>query len=100
MSDEPLRPDEPESFEDLGDAVEPEAPRPARPKASDITGNKYDGDALMSIDDVAAFLNLPIGSIRKKRNMGRFAPAYKLGKHLRWKGSDVLEWLEDQGDED
>jgi predicted DNA-binding transcriptional regulator AlpA len=40
-----------------------------------------------------------VGTIRKQRAEGEFAPAFKFGKHLRWLRSDLLEWLEAHRDE-
>ena len=64
-----------------------------------VTGNQYDGDRLMTIDEVAEFLNLPVATIRKQRSEMKFARGYKLGKHVRWRRSDLLEWLESKADE-
>jgi excisionase family DNA binding protein len=72
--------------------------RPAR-KPTNVTGNALDGDSLLTIEQVADFLNLPVATIRKQRAMGTFAPGYRLGKHIRWRRSDILEWLEAHADE-
>ena len=64
------------------------------------TGNIHDADQLWSIEQVAEFLNLPVGTIRKQRVEGKFAPGYRIGKHVRWKRSELLEWLEEHRDEE
>jgi excisionase family DNA binding protein len=64
-----------------------------------ITGSVHDGDYLMTIEQVAEFLQLPVATIRKQRSMGTFAPGFKLGKHVRWRRSSILEWLEAHADE-
>lgn len=50
-------------------------------------------DRLWGIEDLSAFLGVPIDTIRawRKRNYG--PPARKVGKHLRWDPSGVREWF-------
>jgi predicted DNA-binding transcriptional regulator AlpA len=55
-------------------------------------------DRLLSIDEVSAILQLPVQSIYKQRSIGLFCPAYKIGRHLRWKRSELLAWLETRRD--
>lgn len=70
---------------------------PRRPQ--NVTGNALDGDRLMSLEEVCEFLNIKTGAARKQRVEGKFIKAYKLGKWIRFKRSDVLEWLEEHADE-
>jgi predicted DNA-binding transcriptional regulator AlpA len=53
---------------------------------------------LLSIEEVSALLQLPIATIYKQRSMGTFCPAYKIGRHLRWKRVDLLPWIETRRD--
>ncbi len=55
---------------------------------------------LWTIQQVADFLQLPVATIRKQRIEGKFCPAYKLGKHLRWDSAEVMQWLEEHRDEE
>jgi excisionase family DNA binding protein len=51
---------------------------------------------LMTIDEVAERLRVPVLTIRWLRQEGRFAPAIKVGRHLVWDVKDVDAWLEAQ----
>jgi excisionase family DNA binding protein len=57
-------------------------------------------DRLLSIEDVADMLQLPVRTIYQQRSRGLFCPAYKIGRHLRWKRSDLLAWIETKRDAD
>jgi excisionase family DNA binding protein len=50
---------------------------------------------LLSSRDVAAILAVPERTVRDKwKEWG--LPAYRIGKHLRWKERDVYSWIERQ----
>jgi excisionase family DNA binding protein len=50
---------------------------------------------LLSARDVAAILGIPERTVRDKwREWG--LPAYRIGKHLRWKERDVYAWIDRQ----
>jgi excisionase family DNA binding protein len=50
---------------------------------------------LLSSRDVAAILAIPERTVRDKwKEWG--LPAYKIGKHLRWRERDVYAWIERQ----
>jgi excisionase family DNA binding protein len=55
-------------------------------------------DRLLSIEEVSALLQLPVRTIYKQRSMGLFCPAYKIGRHLRWKRVELLAWIETRRD--
>ncbi|OJY51411.1 MAG: hypothetical protein BGP03_16035 [Pseudonocardia sp. 73-21] len=55
-------------------------------------------DRLLSIDDVAQMLQIPVQSIYKQRSVGTFCPAYRIGRHLRWRRGELLSWLESRKD--
>ena len=52
---------------------------------------------LLSARDVAHILAVPERTIRDKWRAWEL-PAYRIGKHLRWKERDVLAWIERQTD--
>lgn len=66
---------------------------------SDVTGNRLDGDRMLTIEEAAYIVNLPVATCRKQRTEGKFIPGYAYGKYVRFKRSDVLEWLESHRDE-
>jgi excisionase family DNA binding protein len=50
-------------------------------------------EPLMTIDEVAEYLRVPVLTIRWLRQEGRFAPAVKVGRRLDWAQSDVQAWV-------
>lgn len=48
---------------------------------------------LLTIDEVAERLRVPVQTIRWLRQEGRFAPAYKVGRRLLWAPAEVDAWL-------
>lgn len=53
-----------------------------------------EGTTLMTIDEVADHLRVPVLTIRWLRQEGRFAPAIKVGRRLVWDARDVAAWVE------
>ncbi|WP_248580042.1 helix-turn-helix domain-containing protein [Nocardioides sp. InS609-2] len=49
-------------------------------------------DALMTIDEVADYLRVPVLTLRWLRQEGRFCPAIKVGRRLVWQRSAIVEW--------
>jgi len=54
--------------------------------------------ALMTPQEVAAFLSVPVATLRTWRTNGRGPRAHRVGKHLRYRHADVEEWLEQQAE--
>jgi len=48
---------------------------------------------LWGVEDVSAFLGVPVHTIRGWRSKQYGPPARKVGKHLRWDPSQVREWF-------
>jgi len=53
-------------------------------------------EPLMTIDEVAEYLRVPVLTIRWLRQEGRFPPAVKVGRRLTWERSAVVAWVEQQ----
>lgn len=51
---------------------------------------------LWRISDVSAYLGVPVATLYQWRHLGTGPKAYRLGKHLRYRQSDVDAWLADQ----
>jgi predicted DNA-binding transcriptional regulator AlpA len=51
-------------------------------------------DPLWTTADVAAFLTVPVQTIYDWRTRGYGPPGFRLGKHLRFRESDVFAWLD------
>jgi excisionase family DNA binding protein len=62
-----------------------------RPQKGTLGGS----NRMLSARDVAAILAVPESTVRGKwREWG--LPAYRIGKHLRWRERDVYAWIERQ----
>jgi excisionase family DNA binding protein len=89
----PATPDDHEGRSALaaGDAQ----PRGGEQRATPQKGTLGGSNPLLSSRDVAAILNVPERTVRDKwKDWG--LPAYRIGKHLRWKERDVYAWIERQ----
>lgn len=53
-------------------------------------------EQLMTIDEVAERLRVPVLTIRWLRQEGRFAPAIKVGRRLVWDVADLDTWIAHQ----
>lgn len=51
-------------------------------------------EPLLTVQQLAEYLQVPEGTIYKWRYRRTGPPAMKVGIHLRWRKSDVDEWLE------
>ena len=56
-------------------------------------------DALMTTDELSEFLQIPRATIYRWRQQGTGPKAVVVGKHLRWRRSDVDAWLDRQADD-
>ncbi|MGW4678365.1 helix-turn-helix transcriptional regulator [Micromonospora taraxaci] len=53
-------------------------------------------DRLWTVEDVSAFLGVPVGTLYQWRHR-RFGPrAAKVGRHLRYDPQDVRSWVAEQ----
>lgn len=55
-------------------------------------------DRLLNVEDLAQFLGVPRQTIYVWRSQGTAPRAVKVGKHLRFRRSDVNAWLEQHAD--
>jgi predicted DNA-binding transcriptional regulator AlpA len=53
-------------------------------------------DELWSIEDVSAYLRVPVGTLYQWRYRRTGPRAFKVGRHLRYDPADVRSWLSDQ----
>lgn len=49
---------------------------------------------LLTIEEVATQLRVPVLTIRWLRQEGRFAPAIKVGRRLVWDSHEIAAWIE------
>ena len=55
-----------------------------------------DDGALLTIDEVADFLRLPLATLYAWRHKGVGPSALRVGRHLRYRRADLLRWLTEQ----
>lgn len=53
---------------------------------------------LLSTDEVARLLVVPVTTLYTWRYKGTGPKAFKVGKHLRYRLADILTWLEEQAE--
>ena len=53
-------------------------------------------DPLWTVQDVATYLGVAVQTIYDWRLKEVGPPAFKVGRHLRYRESDVMEWLDKQ----
>jgi excisionase family DNA binding protein len=75
---------------------EPDDSQPGdRRRTAPQKGTLGGSNRLLSSRDVAAILAIPERTVRDRwKEWG--LPAYRIGKHLRWKERDVYAWIERQ----
>jgi excisionase family DNA binding protein len=77
--------------EPAADDSQPRGEQRTVPRKGTLGGS----NRLLSSRDVAAILAIPERTVRDKwKEWG--LPAYRIGKHLRWKERDVYAWIEHQ----
>jgi excisionase family DNA binding protein len=54
---------------------------------------------IWTVEELAAFLSIPIKTIYVQRAKGDLCAGYRIGRVLRFKRDDVLRWLETKRDE-
>lgn len=52
-------------------------------------------EKLMSVEEVAEYLGIPVNTLYQWRHKGCGPPAYRVGRHLRYDPQAVLAWLDE-----
>ncbi len=53
-------------------------------------------ERLMTVDEVAEYLRVPVETVHWLRQEGRFAPAVRVGRPVVWEESAIAEWAAEQ----
>jgi excisionase family DNA binding protein len=53
-------------------------------------------DKLLTVDDLANHLNVPVATIYAWRYRRQGPPGFRVGRHLRFLRSDVEQWIAEQ----
>jgi excisionase family DNA binding protein len=51
-------------------------------------------EPLWTIQQLSEYLQVPVKTIRKWRETGDGPRALTVGRHLRWRRTDVMQWVE------
>ncbi|GAA1971303.1 hypothetical protein GCM10009798_35210 [Nocardioides panacihumi] len=54
------------------------------------------GDQMLTLQEAAAFLRLPEGTLRYWRHLGAGPRSFKIGRHVRYWKTDLILWLTEQ----
>lgn len=63
------------------------------------TTNPPDIDQLLSPAELADYLSIPVQTIYQWRHRGDGPPGYRVGRHVRYRWTDIQAWLDDQTDD-
>ncbi len=55
-------------------------------------------DRLLGVDELAAYLDVPVKTLYAWRYRSEGPPALRVGRHLRYRWSDVQEWIQQRID--
>jgi excisionase family DNA binding protein len=55
-------------------------------------------ESLMSLEDVAGYLGVPVRTVYSWRSIGKGPRGFRVGKYVRYKAADIDAWLERQAD--
>lgn len=55
-----------------------------------------DNDRLLTAEDLAAFLDVPIKTLYAWRYRGEGPVGFRVGKHVRYRRTDVEQWIGDR----
>jgi predicted DNA-binding transcriptional regulator AlpA len=62
-----------------------------------VTAPDLSADRLWTPEDVSAFIGVPVATLYQWRHKGKGPKSFRVGKHLRYKPTDVSTWLDEQG---
>jgi excisionase family DNA binding protein len=53
-------------------------------------------DGLLTVEDLAHYLDVPVATVYAWRYRRQGSPGFRVGRHLRFRRSDVERWIEDR----
>lgn len=53
-------------------------------------------DRLLTVEDLAKYLDVPVATIYAWRYRRQGPPGFRVGRHLRFRSSDVETWIQDR----
>jgi excisionase family DNA binding protein len=76
-------------------------PAPAEDIAVQRTSSGIESNGLgrlLTINEVADLLGVPVATIYRWRHVGDGPPGYRIGRHVRFRRVDVEAWIESRAD--
>jgi excisionase family DNA binding protein len=56
----------------------------------------HDLDRLLSVEELAAYLDIPVATIYAWRYRRQGPPGFRVGRHLRFRREDVERWISER----
>ena len=53
-------------------------------------------DRLLTVQDLADYLGVPVATIYAWRHRRQGPPGFRVGRHLRYRWSDIEQWISDR----
>jgi excisionase family DNA binding protein len=53
-------------------------------------------DRLLTVEELANYLDVPVATIYAWRHRRQGPPGFRVGKHLRFRWSDIQQWINDR----
>ncbi len=53
-------------------------------------------DQLLTVEDLAEYLDVPVATVYAWRHRRQGPPGFRVGRHLRFRWSDVERWIDDR----
>jgi excisionase family DNA binding protein len=53
-------------------------------------------DRLLSVTELAEYLGVPVTTLYQWRYRGEGPPGFRVGRHIRYRWQDILDWIEGQ----
>lgn len=53
-------------------------------------------DRLLTVQELAEYLGVPVATLYQWRHRREGPPGFRVGRHVRYRWSDVHEWIEQQ----
>ncbi len=53
-------------------------------------------DQLLTVEDLAAYLEVPVATVYAWRHRRQGPPGFRVGRHLRFRWSDVERWIDER----
>ncbi len=53
-------------------------------------------DQLLTVEELADYLGVPVATVYQWRYRRQGPPGFRVGKHLRFRWSDIERWIEDR----